>query len=79
MSIGRAAIRRNRNVPLFGFLSLVFLFAITWFGCGSDGGSDPASPSSDRSDCVGCHTDKAMILATAEEDTTTSGGDAGET
>jgi hypothetical protein len=69
---------RNRRLSCFLLWLLLCLVTAALLGCAEERRSVVTSASDERSDCVGCHADKAMIVATAEEDTTTSGGDSGE-
>lgn len=65
---------------IYLLFSLLFSLAvIQFFGCAGERGADVGPSSAERSDCVGCHTDKAMIVATAKEDDSSSGDDSGET
>lgn len=62
--------------PLAIFAALVFAVLI---GCSEEsdvGITDPGGGGG--TDCVGCHTDREALLATADPDTTTPGEDPGE-
>lgn len=56
----------------------LFAFALLFWGCGDE--DNPAAPSGEtyRADCIGCHTNEAMLRAVALPDTAPAGDPSGE-
>ena len=56
----------------------LFAFALLFWGCSED--DNPAAPSGEayRADCIGCHTNEAMLRAVALPDTAPAGDPTGE-
>jgi len=59
-------------------LSLSIVGFIFSGGCTEDEESNPTQASSTESDCIGCHSNQEMLVATMTEDTTPDPENPGE-
>jgi hypothetical protein len=67
-----------KAIPVWMALLALFVFALLFWGCANE--NNPAAPSGEtyRADCIGCHTNEAMLRAVASPDTTSTGDSSGE-
>ena len=67
------------DVPRGWVILLIGLLMVLYLACSKESPNSPP-PTTQEADCVGCHTNKDLLVATAEEDTSSgSEGPAGET
>lgn len=57
-----------KRVTSILMLLLPAFFIASFTGCSEqeENASGPQTPSVTRADCIGCHTDQAMLMATAD-------------
>ena len=70
--------QNNNRIFVIIAATILISFSVFISGCksGDDNSNvvDPAPGSETASDCIGCHTDTDMLMATATPDTTSSSG-----
>ncbi|MCB1061008.1 MAG: hypothetical protein KDB65_12310 [Calditrichaeota bacterium] len=63
------------------FILLAMSVSVLMFSAGCSNDDDDSSPTASelrQSDCIGCHTDQEMLIATMLPDTTTEPEESGE-